>query len=53
MSELVPVFYADDLRTAIRNIKEGDSEGAIFHLRRAFEGDSGVLELIESEWRKK
>lgn len=45
-------FYPEDFRHAIRNIKEGDAEGAIFHLRRAFEGDSEVSQVIESEWRE-
>lgn len=51
MSEFVEIDL-NDFRYDIRNIKEGDAEGAIFHLRRAFDSDIEVSELIESEWSK-
>lgn len=43
---------ANELREVVRAIKRGDSDSAIFRLRRAFADDMDYAELIESEWRK-
>lgn len=43
----------DELREAVAAIRNGDPRQAIFSLQRAFSHDSAMVELIETEWRKK
>lgn len=46
-------FSEDELREAIRAIKAGNAADAIFCLQRAFGHDTDMVEMIESEWRRK
>lgn len=49
----LPDHAIDELREAVAAIRNGDPQHAIFSLQRAFAHDSAMVELIETEWRKK
>ena len=42
----------DDLRFAVRAIKQADGEMAIFNLCRALGDDTEAAEIVRNEWRK-
>lgn len=50
---IAPDYALDDIREAVAAIRNGQPRQAIFGLQRAFAHDSAMVELIETEWRKK
>jgi hypothetical protein len=46
-------FSPDEIRMAVRAIKHGQDLLAITSLQRAFGHDTAMIELIETEWRRK